>query len=200
MTLLLLMLLVILFLINILNAYGFKEIIFSLFKIRFIERQNDEIYSVFSGFQLFFFLFSVIVISLLLFDIKVSYYDIQPDNFQEFFQIFTMILLFFIIKNILENMLSFLFLLNRKIAHFISSKANYFFAISVYLFLVILLKEYANLNQVLLNFVAVFLFLTSFIFHLLNNKNLILNHLFYFILYICAFEIAPLLIVIKLMF
>jgi hypothetical protein len=32
-----------------------------------------------------------------------------------------------------------------------------------------------------------------------NNKNLILNKLFYFILYICALEIAPLLFIYKMM-
>jgi len=200
MTLVLLLLLVVLFLINVMNAVKFKEIIFSVFKVRFIESQNDENSSLLSGFQMFFFMFSVIVFSLLFFYIKIIYFGTQPTDIQEFLKVCSLLFFYFVLKNIFENILSFLFLFKRKTARFLSSKANYFFAISVYSYCLILLKQYANLNQSLLNFSALFLFTVCFIFYILNNKNLILNHLFYFILYICAFEIAPLLIVIKLMF
>lgn len=200
MTLVLLVLFGVLFLINILDSAKFKEIIFSLFKISFLERQIDDNYRFLNGFQLLFFFFSVVVLSLVFFDVKVVYFGVDSWSFESFFQVFLGLLGYFLLKSLLENILIYLFLLKRKLAYFMISKANYFFAISVYVFFVILLKEYAHLNQVFIYYFAGFLFIVSFIFHFLNNKNLILNQLFYFILYICAFEIAPLFILFKLMF
>lgn len=200
MTLVLLVLFGTLFLINILDSAKFKEIIFSLFKIRFLEQQIDNNYRFINAFQLLFFSFSVIVLSLLVFDFKVVYSGVNSKSFEDFFQVFFGLLGYFLLKNLVEFILVYLFLLKRKLTYFMILKANYFFAISVYVFFVILLKEYAHLNQVFLYYFAGFLFLVSFIFHFINNKNLILNQLFYFILYICTFEIAPLLILFKLMF
>lgn len=200
MTLVLLVLFGTLFLINILDSAKFKEIIFSLFKIRFLEQQIDNNYRFINAFQLLFFSFSVIVLSLLVFDFKVVYSGVNSKSFEDFFQVLFGLLGYFLLKNLVEFILVYLFLLKRKLTYFMILKANYFFAISVYVFFVILLKEYAHLNQVFLYYFAGFLFLVSFIFHFINNKNLILNQLFYFILYICTFEIAPLLILFKLMF
>ena len=147
-----------------------------------------------------FSFFSVVVLSLVFFDIKVVYFGVNWSIFEGFFKVFLGLLGYFLLKNLVEFVLVYLFFLKRKITYFMISKNNYFFAISVYFFFVLLLKQYAHLNPVFIYYFAGFLFLVSFIIYLINNKNLILNHLFYFILYICALEIAPLLIVFKLMF
>ncbi|MEN8766771.1 MAG: DUF4271 domain-containing protein [Polaribacter sp.] len=44
------------------------------------------------------------------------------------------------------------------------------------------------------------LFILKVVLLFVNNKNLILSKLFYIILYICAFEIAPLFLLFKLIF
>ena len=200
MTLVLLLLFGVLFLINIVDSAKFKEILFSLFKISFLEQEIDDNYQFINGFQLLFSFFSVVVLSLVFFDIKVVYFGVNSSIFEGFFKVFLGLLGYFLLKNLVEFVLVYLFFLKRKITYFMISKTNYFFAISVYIFFVLLLKQYAHLNPVFIYYFAGFLFLVSFIIYLINNKNLILNHLFYFILYICALEIAPLLIVFKLMF
>ena len=200
MTLVLLLLFGVLFLINIVDSAKFKEIIFSLFKISFLEQEIDDNYQFINGFQLLFSFFSVVVLSLVFFDIKVVYFVVNWSIFEGFFKVFLGLLGYFLLKNLVEFVLVYLFFLKRKITYFMISKTNYFFAISVCIFFVLLLKQYAHLNPVFIYYFAGFLFLVSFIIYLINNKNLILNHLFYFILYICALEIAPLLIVFKLMF
>ncbi len=200
MTLVLLLLFGVLFLINIVDSAKFKEIIFSLFKISFLEQEIDDNYQFINGFQLLFSFFSVVVLSLVFFDIKVVYFGVNWSIFEGFFKVFLGLLGYFLLKNLVEFVLVYLFFLKRKITYFMISKTNYFFAISVCIFFVLLLKQYAHLNPVFIYYFAGFLFLVSFIIYLINNKNLILNHLFYFILYICALEIAPLLIVFKLMF
>lgn len=199
-TLVLLFSFISLFLLRIIDVARFQEVVSKLFKVSFLERRIDESYSVFSGFHILFTLFSVSVISLLLFDLKVFYYKVDFFSFQEFSGVFSMVFIYFLLKNIIENVLIYLFMLRKSLVYFVVSKANYFFAISCYLFILILLKQYANLHSVFIYYIAAFLFFISFIFHFLNNKNLIINHLFYFILYICTFEIAPLLILFKLMF
>ncbi|MDP5092961.1 MAG: DUF4271 domain-containing protein [Polaribacter sp.] len=199
-TLILLFLFLSLFLLSIIDVDRFKEVASKLFKFSFLERRIDQNYSVFSGFHMLFTLFSVSVFSLLFFDIKVFYYGVDSFSFHEFTGVFWMVFIYFLVKIIIENVLIYLFMLRKQLVYFVLSKANYFFAISCYLFILILLKEYANLQSTVIYYIAGFLFFISFILHFLNNKNLIINHLFYFILYICTFEIAPLLILFKLMF
>ncbi len=200
MTLILMSLFVVFFLLSLMDVTRFQEIVSKLFKISFLEQQLVETFSIFSGFHLLFTLLSITVFSFFFFEVKVYYYGANSQNFQEFFNVFRLFFIYFFLKSFIENALIYLFMLQRGLAYFVVSEANYFFAISSYLFILILLKEYTNFNSTLLYYVAGFLFGISFIFHLISNKNLILNHLFYFILYICAFEIAPLLILFKLMF
>ncbi|WP_105046583.1 DUF4271 domain-containing protein [Polaribacter gangjinensis] len=199
-TFVLLLLFFSLFLLTIIDVARFKEVASKLFKVSFLERTIDENYSVLSGFHVLFSLFSVTVFSLLFFDFKVFYDGVNAMSFQEFWEVFQVVFIYFLLKNSIENSLIYLFMLRNTLLYFVVSKANYFFAISCYIFVLLLLKEYANLQSPVIYNVAGFLFFISFILHFLNNKNLILNHLFYFILYICTFEIAPLLILFKLMF
>lgn len=199
-TFVLLLLFLSLFLLTIIDVARFKEVASKLFKVSFLERTIDENYTILSGFYILFTLFSVTVFSLLFFDVKVFYDGVNALSFQEFSGVFQMVFIYFLLKNSIENVLIYLFMLQKKLVYFVVSKANYFFAISCYIFVLLVLKEYANLQSSVIYKVAGFLFFISFILHFLNNKNLILNHLFYFILYICTFEIAPLLILFKLMF
>ena len=199
-TFVLLLLFLSLFLLTIIDVARFKEVASKLFKVSFLERTIDENYTILSGFYILFTLFSVTVFTLLFFDVKVFYDGVNALSFQEFSGVFQMVFIYFLLKNSIEYVLIYLFMLQKKLVYFVVSKANYFFAISCYIFVLLVLKEYANLQSSVIYKVAGFLFFISFILHFLNNKNLILNHLFYFILYICTFEIAPLLILFKLMF
>jgi hypothetical protein len=199
-TLILLFLFMSLFFLRIIDVVRFQEVVSKLFKGSFLEIRIDESYNVFSAFHILFTLFSVLVISLLLFDIKVFYYNIDAFSFQQYSSVFSMVFIYLLLKNSIENVVIYLFMLRKSLVYFVISKANYFFAISCYLFILILLKQYANLHSTFIYYIAAFLYFISFIFHFLNNKNLIINHLFYFILYICMFEIAPLLILFKWMF
>jgi hypothetical protein len=66
-------------------------------------------------------------------------------------------------------------------------------------FIAIILFFYTGLKVQFLAYFVIILFLIRIVFHLINNKKLILSKLFYFILYFCAFEIAPLFVLFKLM-
>ena len=118
MTLVLLLLFGVLFLINIVDSAKFKEIIFSLFKISFLEQEIDDNYQFINGFQLLFSFFSVVVLSLVFFDIKVVYFGVNWSIFEGFFKVFLGLLGYFLLKNLVEFVLVYLFFLKRKITYF----------------------------------------------------------------------------------
>ncbi|MGK0447800.1 MAG: hypothetical protein ACJA2M_001579, partial [Polaribacter sp.] len=121
-------------------------------------------------------------------------------GFSSFFSIFLSLLSYFLFLKVVEYLFSQVFLIKTKVRFFLVSKSNYLNAISFLLYIAIVLSEYANLKQIYLYYFAAFLFFLRFVFHLVSNKNLVFKKLFYFILYICAFEIAPLFTLFKLMF
>ena len=59
-------------------------------------------------------------------------------------------------------------------------------------------KQFDDLIFKITIFVFLFLLIIRYSLLLINNKKLIFNNLFYFILYLCALEIVPLVIILKL--
>jgi hypothetical protein len=199
-TLVLLFLFLCVFLLKTIDAYKLKGAVFSVFKVSFIEREAEKKTDFFDVFQILIFTFSSIVISLLVFDFKAYKLGVNTNNFASFFTVFLSVSTFFLIKKALEFLLSHLFMVRKEVKFFIISKAYYINAISFLLYIAVILNQFTGLKQLYLYYFAAFLFLLQFVFHAVNNKKLIFKKLFYFILYICAFEIAPLFILFKLMF
>jgi len=182
------------------NPSRLKGSLYGFFNINFVEIESDENTSFFDVFQIVFFIFSVIVISLLVFNFKRYILGTNELSFSSFFSIFLSLLSYFLLLKVVEYLFSQVFLIKNKVRFFLVSKSNYLNAISFLLYMAIVLSEYANLKQIYLYYFAAFLFFLRFVFHLVSNKNLVFKKLFYFILYICAFEIAPLFTLFKLMF
>ena len=104
------------------------------------------------------------------------------------------------VKRILEKLFVILFSIQTETVSFLTAKSIYTHTISLWTFPVLILFFYAALpNQILFGFIL-FLFVIKLALLFANNKNLILSKLFYIILYICAFEIAPPFLLFKLMF
>jgi hypothetical protein len=174
--------------------------LYSLFNKNFINSESKESTSFFDVFQIVFFLFSAIVISLLVFNFKMYRSGTDDVGFSSFLSVLIRLSSYFLLLKILENVFLYVFLIKKEVRFFIISKSNYLNAISFLLYIAIVLNEYAHLKQTYLYYFACFLFFIRAVFHVVSNKNLIFRKLFYFILYICAFEIAPLFILFKLMF
>ncbi len=199
-TILLLLLFVCIVLLKITDAKKLKESFFAIFNFTLIEDEDIEGTRFFDVFQIMVFIFSVTTISLLIYKVKLYYSSDSIGNLTSFLTFFAGLFFYFLIKRILEYALSLLFLIKNRLQFFIISKTNYLYSISFLFYIALILCEYANINQVYIFSFAVFLLITRFIFILLRNKKLIFNKLFYFILYLCAFEIAPLFVLFKLMF
>ena len=199
-TILLLLLLVCIFLLKIINSKRLKGNLFSLVKNSFIETEIEEKNTVFNLFESLIFTFSMLVFSLLVYKTVLLYVDDVVLGINTYFKIVAFIFSYFLIKWLLEYLFSVLFLINNQVRFFLVSKSSYLFSISFLIFIGIIITEYTQLNLKFLIYFTLLLFLFRFVFHLVNNKKLIFSKLFYFILYLCAFEIAPLFILFKLSF
>lgn len=170
----------------------------SFFYKGFLEIEADERDSPFSLFHVFFTLFACTMISLVLYFLLQKNQGIISIGLRDYLSVASLVFSYFIIRLILEYGLILLFNLKEMLYFFYISKRGYFYAISLWLGLLILIYVYGFQNYQLLFYGTVFLFAFRFLLILINNKKLIISKLFYFILYLCAFEIAPILVVYKL--
>ncbi len=171
-----------------------------MFKRSFVLKEIEEGTSYFSSFKVITSLFTTLVFSLFLYYLKVSFSSSSVSGFTDFSFIFFGVFAYFLIKWLLEFLLSLLFEIKRTIRFFLLSKLSYLFSVSFFLLLALVLVEYSQVNIYFLLCFSGSLFFLRAVLIFLNNKKLIFSKLFYFILYICGFEIAPLFILFKLMF
>jgi len=199
-TILLLLLFASIVLLRVIDQKKVRENFFAILNFSLIEDEDIEDRSFFDVFQILICTFSVAVLSLLLYYFKISKITENIHEFRSFLPVFIGLLLYFLTKRFLEYVLLFLFMIKSKLRFFIYLKNNYLYSISFLLYIALILFEYAGINLQYVLFFAGFLFILKFTFLIVRNKKLIFNELFYFILYICALEIAPLFVLLKLMF
>lgn len=150
-------------------------------------------------FQLFWGLFAVINCSLFLFFfVPIFLENSSVINFN-YLTCFSLVSGFVVIKAILQNIHGWLFG-NKKLLNEIVFKKNSFFNYgSMVLFTANILYAFIPFNAKLLFYSSLFLFvsitLIGWILILRNYQKYILHNVFYFILYLCALEIAPFLII-----
>ena len=81
-------------------------------------------------------------------------------------------------------------------------KLNYFNNVILWIIPMVLIYSYVNSYKIfffnILFLISIALLVVRYGLLLANNKNLIFNNIFYFILYLCALEIAPFVIIFKL--
>jgi hypothetical protein len=199
-TILLVVLLVCIFLLKGLSFVRLRGNAFSLINKTFIESEIEENYSFFNLFKIVVFLFSMMVISFLMYKFLLFFDVSKEEGFYIFMETLGVVFSYFLIKRFLEFLLSHLFKINEQVKFFLCSKSNYLNCVSFYLFIALFVVEYSQLNRLFLVYFSIILFSIRFVFHYFSNKKLISSKLFYFILYLCSFEIAPLFILYKLLF
>ena len=177
-----------------------KEYFFAFFNKGFIVSEIEERASLLNRFSVVLFFFTTGTFGLLTFFL-MNYFS--QEVFLEI-SLFWKTLLFFVgyltVKRILEKLFVILFSIQTETVSLLTAKSIYTHTISLWTFPVLILFFYAALpNQILFGFIL-FLFVIKLALLFANNKNLILSKLFYIILYICAFEIAPPFLLFKLMF
>ncbi|WP_442264657.1 DUF4271 domain-containing protein [Tenacibaculum sp. ZS6-P6] len=166
----------------------------AFFSQGFIESRSDKNPSIFSIFHVLIFLFSLLIFSL-------SIHLLLVNNFTyfkfSFLYTFSFVSAFILIKYTLVKLIVLTLNIEDDTRYFLFSKTGYLYAISLWLFPVLILYQYWYSNSKIL--IIYMLLLLGFRMFLIakNNKKLIFNHFFYFILYFCTLELAPLLIIYK---
>lgn len=165
----------------------------------FIENELLENNAFFSVFSLLFLLFSTLSFSLLILTVVNLY--LVPDIFTlfNFLFLFGILLAFQIIQNLMQTGIRSLFSIKNKVVEvLIISQRSYAYSFSIYVFLINILFYYSDLNLKYGVYAAVIMLAIGLLYFLNTNKKLIISKLFYFILYLCAFKLAPLLVLFKL--
>jgi hypothetical protein len=197
--LVLVFLLAIIAVLKIIDAEKLKGYVLALFNKGFIEGEAAEDTSLFSAFYSLLFMFSATVLALAI-SLFVTERDVNLTfSFSYFFSILKVVFCYLIIKGLLEGALMRLFLIKKQLRFYLVSKFSSLYSVSFFLLVFFVLFWFSPLNYSFFIFITLILFFLRFILQLGNNKNLVFRELFYFILYICAFEIAPLLTLFKLM-
>lgn len=164
---------------------------------------NKETRNIFNLYQILFFVVQLLVFSLLFFEI-VAYVKpiLKPLNLYQFSLILAVIFLYFAFRYIVGVFLATIFNLTEIHKKFLYEKINYFngLSLSVLPFLLILFytDEYKIVFSRITFIFFIFLLILRYVWVVRNNKKLIFSNLLYFILYLCALEIAPLVIILKL--
>lgn len=199
-TLLLLLLLVGVFVLKTINPVRLKQNAFAFFNISLISNNDKSGLSFFNPFQVIIFIFSSLVFSLFVFQYKMYVFPKTDNKFIVFVGVFGTVLSYLLTKRVLEYVLTLLFLIKKGVNFYMISKINSLNSVSFLLYIALVISVYTNINQVYIIYFAIILFVIRFVILLIRNKKLIFSKLFYFFLYLCAFEIAPLFVLYKLMF
>ena len=156
--------------------------------------------SIFSLFNIGFVGFSFLNISMSLYFAINDYQEKNLFLFFDYTKISLYVFVYMLGRNFLEVVFMELLMIKKYLRHFFLSKRSYLYSISIGLFFLNVVYFYGFQRRTFLLLGIVLLFTIRLVFIVINNKNLIIKELFYFILYLCAFEIAPLFILFKLIF
>lgn len=142
-------------------------------------------------------LFVIQLISISLF-VNLFFLEKGKANVLLFLQILFVVFVFIIVKTSIEKMIGAIFSIEKLIDHYIYEKLSYRNFLSLLLIITNLIFYFSikpDLNILLI--LTGILFLVNMLilsFSYKNYRSLIFNNLFYFLLYICALEISPYLI------
>lgn len=159
----------------------------------FFQKRIEEDESFFTPFRLLLFLFSSIIISLFL----ALSTNIYTQNFITFIGVFFFVVVYIGLRVFIDKALAKILNISSVVNYFLYSKSGYLHTLCMWLLPVIIVYQYTFTNKIFLITSFALLLLFRFFLLLSNNKKLVISKLFYFILYFCTLEIAPLLIVYK---
>lgn len=169
----------------------------SFFITGFIEEKIEEKQSFFSFFNLLLFLFTLLIVSLSFLLLLSRFSPEYTIDFSFFIKLVGFVALYFLVFLRVDLLLTAVFQIKKELNCFMAAKMSYLHTISLWLFPVLIATVYGLKNTTILAGSVIALLFLRIALVFVNNKNLIVNKLFYFILYLCALEIAPLLIFYK---
>jgi len=189
--------LVLLVLLKSLNKQKLYGYVGAYFQKGFIVNKVKEKTSFFTGFNLVLYVFSILVYAIFLTYLTPLFLPELTVDFNLFVKVlsigFVYITLFMVLDMVFCNVLE----VQNQLTYFVAAKIGYFYSAALIFFPFLIAVMYSFLSIYWLLGIFGILFVLGVVLTFANNKNLIISKLFYFILYLCALEIAPLLIIYK---
>ncbi len=179
----------------------FKSLQSLLYNNSYINNYSKSTPLLFNSFNLIFYFIFIFIFSLLLFVIINQYGLITDANRKEtFLLIIIYAFSFVIIRFIIGFLLAFLFEKENEQHYFTFTKLSYLGNFSLLILPLIIINFYINsfyFSQFLI-IIASLLLVFYYFLQIKNNQKLVFGKMFYFILYLCALEISPFIIIYKL--
>jgi hypothetical protein len=186
----------------------YKDRLFMLVTIFFSKdyflKYGKESQLVFNWFNSILFIIQSIIISFLLLAYCVFYKPeiIQQNNSQLFLKIILLVSLFFLVRYIIGKFLAVIFELNKQHDHITFAKISYLYSSTLlilpFVFSIFYIKSYNLLAFHVTISIFTILLIIRYVVIFNNNKKVIFSQMFYFMLYLCALEITPILLILKL--
>jgi len=153
----------------------------------------------FNWFHIFFTIFQVINTSLFLFLAWRAFEKPEANNYPFIFPLILLaFFLFLSVKVFLQLTNGFIFGSHRIFGEMVFKKLSYLNYAGLILFIANIILTFVFVNSNLIVLIAIILFIgvniIGWVTVLRNHQKFITNYFFYFILYLCALEIAPLVI------
>jgi len=174
-----------------------------LSKKYFLTYYNKEKNNFFNLFQILLFVVQLLVLAMFLY-YSNSYLQIKNDFLgpKNFLLIVAAVSFYIGLRFFTGIFLAYIFDLKNRHKKLVFEKVNYFNSLILWLIPFLVFYAYTTEFKAFFFVVTISIFILllviRYILFLSNNKKAIFNDFFYFILYICALEIAPLIIIIKL--
>jgi hypothetical protein len=189
-----------LFFLKLFTTAKLKGYVTSLFNKGFVEIEAEENYWTLSFFHTGFSLFTFLMLSVTTFFLISQFNNSSALLLEDYLVSTSYLFSYVVLRFIVVFALFSVFQFKSKLSFFMTSKRGYLYSISIGLLFLNVFYFYTFQYQDLLFTGFVALFSLRFSLILINNKNLIIKELFYFILYLCAFELAPLFVLFRLIF
>jgi len=180
---------------KLMNSARFSEFVmlFNTNKYVVLNQKGNKLSTVFNGLLILVQVFSVSLFIYLCID--VLQWESDTIDMILYFKIASLYLFVLICKILIEKIISTIFSIETLIEDYLFYKISYRNFLGVILLPLNLLFIYtAKPSKIVLIVLVVSLLILNLIilFSIYKkNENIILNHMFYFILYLCALEIAP---------
>jgi len=197
-----LLILVIVFLIVVSNFIDQKRLQ-QLFTIPFDSSYRlNFTHQIWHVFNILFFIASNLILGLFIYAILQHFYpDTIAFTSRPYIRIVGLLLLYWLFRYGIGKLIAYLFEIEKIHNQITFIKMSYFFSSSVYLLVFLLFDLYFFESRTYYIYVVLGFYLILLLIRYLQllslYKRQIVLHLFYFILYLCALEIAPLLIAVK---
>ncbi|WP_136667360.1 DUF4271 domain-containing protein [Flavobacterium sp. H122] len=172
----------------------FNDFVNLLFNNKYLKIYKDPS-NLMSWFTILLFFVQLISFAFFLQLVLASWGYTTKTNWVSFIQIITFLSFFVLSKYLIEKIIATSFNAESFVEQFNLFKVSYRTYIGLFLLPVNLVLYYTNFvnDNIIFTVLGIILIINSvtYLLSLRNYQNLLFNKLFYFILYICALEIAP---------